>query len=366
VARAEDYWHEDHELSNCVPLRDHQAPTHHLCYESLPEGKGRRFQIAIRDSSRLGEDEHHHALVTREEVKVTQGEYLDFRQPSAFALSGLQLIWASVVHGTPNEFDRGYVVLYLYDPARRRLKSLQTRLACPARCSSQFLSYQSDGSKVTLIHESRVNGQSLRNTFTLALAGGKGVIEEVERVKSETELSHGRSAPPAAPVCRRTEQVRKEIERRLNFKPCREITPSDLEQISFLALDDRRIDRLRSGDFSGMPNLNRIDLSKNPLTGLSAGLFDGLFKLRDLNFQGCRLREIPAGLFKELSSLKSLYLNHNKIERLHRLSFEGLSELTFLALNNNELRTLPEGVFAPLKGLKGERPYLSNNPLTKK
>ncbi len=48
------------------------------------------------------------------------------------------------------------------------------------------------------------------------------------------------------------------------------------------------------------------------------------------------------------------------IARLHALALE--MHLTFLALNNNKIESLPEGVFAPLRSLKG-RPYLSGNPL---
>ena len=367
LGQSDDYWSGKQELHRCTPLRLKAHASFELCYESLPAEGGRRFQIAIRDASALGEDQYHHKLVTRIDVPVQTGEYMDFRRPSAFDLDTLQLIWAPVVHGTPSKYDRGHIMLYIFDPARRRLKPLSTRLECPAQCSMQFLSYQLarrpgvPGGKLTLIHQRRVDGQSLRSSYRLNLKGGKGVAEEIEKPRSEAAIARGKQAPPSTPVCQRTEQVRKEIERRLQYKSCKEITPEDLARISFLEISNRRIRRLKPGDFSGMPNLNRIELSSNPLQAIQRGLFAGLFKLRSLNFQKCQLSSVPPRVFEDLSSLKSLYLNHNRISRLHPDSFAGLDALTFLALNNNQIRALPEGVFAPLKSLK--RPYLSNNPL---
>jgi hypothetical protein len=366
-----DYWFGDSELFRCRPLGLKQQPSHELCFESIPAKKKggakaprRRFQIAIRDASALGEDQYHHKLVARIAAATGAGEYLDFRRPGFFDLAGLVLIWAPVVHGTPDRFDRGHIATFIYDPKRGRLTRLETRLDCPARCSGQFLSYQQRGGKVKLIHQRRVDGQSLRSTYLLALRGGEGVIESVEQPRSEAELRRGRQAPPSTPVCQRTEQVRKEIERRLDFKSCKKITAEDLATVAFVALRDRGIRRLRPGDFSGLPNLNRIDLSDNPLTALPTGIFAGLFKLRSINLQKCRLGRIPPRIFADLGALKSRYLNHNRIDRLHPDAFAGLDELTFLALNNNRLRSLPPGVFAPLKRLK--RPYLGGNPLSTK
>ena len=352
-AHADSFWFGDSVLNECFGIDSEKYKNLELCAESLPSGDGRKFIISVKDGSNLA---------GKQEVELEPGEYMDYRNVNEFELGSLYVIWVPVVKGVPDDYDAGYTLLYTYHPDERKFRRLETRLVCRSKCTSQFLSYQSGGGKTTLIYDYTVNGQSLRSTYSWDGLRIKPL--QIEEARSREALTGGRQAPSSTPVCERTPQVVVEIERRLNKKKCEKITLEDLDKITFLALGNKNVEKLKPGDFSGMRNLNSIELSSNPLKSIQKGLFDGLFVLRSLTFQKCQLTTIPGGVFSDLGSLKDLYLNHNRITHLPEDAFEGLKSLTFLALNHNKIQSLPEGIFAPCKALK--RAYMSGNPLRKK
>ena len=60
-------------------------------------------------------------------------------------------------------------------------------------------------------------------------------------------------------------------------------------------------------------------LANMNLTELPAGVFDGLEHLNGdlfLSLQGNKLRTLPEGLFRNLSGLRYLYLENNRLEEL--------------------------------------------------
>ncbi len=72
-----------------------------------------------------------------------------------------------------------------------------------------------------------------------------------------------------------------------------EITDAQIAAISALNLRDTGITRLKTGDFSGMPNLSDINLHGNKLTGLTAGIFEGLTALTTLRLGNNLLNPMP-------------------------------------------------------------------------
>ena len=90
--------------------------------------------------------------------------------------------------------------------------------------------------------------------------------------------------------------------------------------------------------FSGLSNLQKLDLHSNSLGGgLQAGVFNGLGNLQVLDLGSNALSTLPAGIFSGLSSLRQLLLAQNTIGTLASDTFAGLNQLTILDLSGNSL-----------------------------
>ncbi|MEE6505766.1 hypothetical protein FKM82_005651 [Ascaphus truei] len=118
-----------------------------------------------------------------------------------------------------------------------------------------------------------------------------------------------------------------------------------------LYLAENEISKLPARAFSGLPNLEWLDLSKNQLgdSGLSFDVFRNLTKLRRLNLDGNRLTALPL----LPPSLQELKINDNDLQELHRHSFRGLNNLLTLQLEGNSLHdgNVYPLTFKPLKKL---------------
>ncbi|XP_064812087.1 extracellular matrix protein 2 [Oncorhynchus masou masou] len=103
--------------------------------------------------------------------------------------------------------------------------------------------------------------------------------------------------------------------------------------VTTLDLAENNISLIASRGFSGLPNLESIDLSKNRLDddSLSHHLFSNLTRLRRLNLDDNQLTRIPL----LPPSLGELTMNGNKITRLSPYSFKGLFHLLSLELEDN-------------------------------
>ncbi|XP_056380010.1 extracellular matrix protein 2 isoform X3 [Hyla sarda] len=135
--------------------------------------------------------------------------------------------------------------------------------------------------------------------------------------------------------------------------------------------------------FNGMPNLERIDLSKNKLmsTGIDPLAFKSLKNLRRLYLDGNLLDQIPLEL---PSTLEELKLNENKLSSLEEdslkdlknlvtlelegnqlseanvspLAFKPLQHMSYLRMGRNKFRTIPQGLPASIEEL-----HLENNQI---
>ncbi|XP_075039117.1 extracellular matrix protein 2 isoform X2 [Mixophyes fleayi] len=135
--------------------------------------------------------------------------------------------------------------------------------------------------------------------------------------------------------------------------------------------------------FNGMPNLERIDISKNKLmsTGIDPLAFKSLKNLKRLYLDGNILDQIPSEL---PSTLEELKLNENKLGSLKEdsladlknlvtlemegnqlseanvspMAFRALPHLSYLRLGRNKFRTIPQGLPASIEEL-----YLENNEI---
>ena len=146
-------------------------------------------------------------------------------------------------------------------------------------------------------------------------------------------------------ICNRTVYVRGRIlellKHRHSFEGrCGDVNETHLVQLKSLDLgrnpstDSAFTISLRSGDFEGLVNLERLSLRDTRLRSLPAGVFDGLAALETLELDRNRLRSLPAGVFADLHSLKTLELQKNpSLSSLPYDEFEALPNLTNLRID---------------------------------
>ena len=165
-------------------------------------------------------------------------------------------------------------------------------------------------------------------------------------------------------VCDRTLQVQNGILWRINgVNSCANVTDDGLSGVTgTLRLESRRITALKAGDFSGLGNLERLNLYNNQLSTLPAGVFSGLGNLKRLNLHNNQLSPLPAAAFSDLGNLQELYLGSNQLSTLPAGVFSGLGNLKRLNLHNNQLSPLPAAAFSDLGNL--QELYLGSNQLS--
>ena len=164
-------------------------------------------------------------------------------------------------------------------------------------------------------------------------------------------------------VCDRTPQVRDEILRISGVNDCADVTDDHLSGITgTLDLRSRSIATLKAGDFSGLGNLEWLNLGSNRLNTLPATVFSGLGNLVVLNLDHNQLSALPSDVFSGLGNLEGLNLGSNRLSTLPSGVFSSLGNLEWLSLFRNQLSTLPSGVFSVLGNL--EKLYLYSNQLS--
>ncbi|XP_073734348.1 extracellular matrix protein 2 isoform X2 [Callorhinus ursinus] len=162
-----------------------------------------------------------------------------------------------------------------------------------------------------------------------------------------------------------------------------QIPPLTAPEITSLELVGNSITSIPDGAFNGLPNLERLDLSKNNITstGIGAKAFKLLKKLMRLNMDGNNLAEIPSELpsaleelkinenslqavseesLSDLNQLVTLELEGNKLSEtnVNPLAFKSLKNLSYLRLGRNKFRIIPQGLPASIEEL-----YLENNQI---
>ncbi|CAL8333880.1 unnamed protein product [Lota lota] len=101
------------------------------------------------------------------------------------------------------------------------------------------------------------------------------------------------------------------------------------------------IDTLAQDNFSGLGQLEMLDLSQNELTRVPDGVFEPLAELKNLDLSSNHIANISKGSFSGLHQLERLYLYSNRIQSIQADAFEGLGMLLELKLQKNRLTTLP-------------------------
>ncbi|XP_071976279.1 vasorin [Engystomops pustulosus] len=108
-----------------------------------------------------------------------------------------------------------------------------------------------------------------------------------------------------------------------------------------LYLFENSISSIEESSFSGLWDLQLLDLSHNKLSNLPGGVFKKLTNLRNLDLSANQITEISAETFQGLSHLERLYLSENHIRSIHPDAFRGLENLYELKLTKNQLVVPP-------------------------
>ena len=86
-----------------------------------------------------------------------------------------------------------------------------------------------------------------------------------------------------------------------------------------------------------MPNLKRLDLDKNYLTGLPANLFENNPELQFANFLNNRIRAVPESLFAKNANLEVVWFSGNMVSILIVLIGQYQYPISIKTLNNHLL-----------------------------
>ena len=126
---------------------------------------------------------------------------------------------------------------------------------------------------------------------------------------------------------------------------------SALTSLTELQLNNNQLASLSANVFSPLTSLTELQLNNNQLASLSANVFSPLTSLAELNLSNNQLTSLPATLLTPLTSLTELQLNNNQLASLPANLLSALTSLTELKLNNNQLSALPNGLFSGLTSL---------------
>ncbi|XP_030278617.1 biglycan b [Sparus aurata] len=128
-----------------------------------------------------------------------------------------------------------------------------------------------------------------------------------------------------------------------------------------MRIHENRIKKVAAGAFSGLSNMNCIEMGANPIqnSGFEPGAFKGL-KLNFLRISEAKLTGVPKDLPE---SLHELHLDHNEIQAVELEDLSRYKNLYRLGLGYNHIRNIENGSLSYLPRLR--ELHLENNRLTR-
>ena len=143
------------------------------------------------------------------------------------------------------------------------------------------------------------------------------------------------------------------IDRRLDRVPS--FQNEEAKHYEKIALDKNDIDVVPPYSFRHL-NCKEVDLSYNPLKGISPRAFVGIeAELEILNLKYTDTYVIHWAVFHKLSKLRVLNLSNNELFAIQRELFEQLHSLVDLDISYNRLMRLERWSFASLENFKSTR-----------
>lgn len=112
-------------------------------------------------------------------------------------------------------------------------------------------------------------------------------------------------------------------------------------------MNDNELGRIKSdGLFGRLPNLSKLDLRRNQITGIEENSFEGALQISELY-------DISIFSSSQDIIISSFYrlISENKLLEIHNKMFLGLHNLKVLSLNNNQITCVMPGSFDFLTSL---------------
>ncbi len=133
-------------------------------------------------------------------------------------------------------------------------------------------------------------------------------------------------------------------------KVAAEITAEDLARITQLVIWDKGITSLKTGDFSGLVALTRLNLMGNTISTLPSDIFDGLSSLTSLTLE-TSLTSYPSDVFDDLTSLTDLDIYDGTTTSIPEDLLDSLTSLTDITIGFSAATSIPEDLFDGLTSL---------------
>ncbi|KAG8231119.1 hypothetical protein J437_LFUL010445 [Ladona fulva] len=124
-----------------------------------------------------------------------------------------------------------------------------------------------------------------------------------------------------------------------------------LGNVSLLEISGHNIKSLPGdafiGEIASAAKLERLHLTKGPLSEIQASTFVPLRRLRTLNLSSNAIATLPRGCFRsQREALEVLDLSGNSLSQLQPHNLADLTRLVSLNLSDNSFTTLPRGAFS--------------------
>ena len=144
------------------------------------------------------------------------------------------------------------------------------------------------------------------------------------------------------PVCDRTPQISAALEKLTN-KKCADIVPDDLLSIKRVAVNKTGITAFKVDDFTGLTNMETLNIRSNPYTELPEGLFKDLVHLKTLVIIDTGLRNYPNDYLEFNPEIENIHVFRNPVRQISETVFSRLEHATKLkVLDVDDLLFAPE------------------------
>ncbi len=135
-----------------------------------------------------------------------------------------------------------------------------------------------------------------------------------------------------------------------------------IPELNKLILSKNIISRIEDLSFMQLRYLAELNLEYNYIVRIGQNTFRGLTELSSLQMRSNEITEIAPDSFRRLPSLKELDMSGNNLFKLDSDTFTGLRSIKVIKLSGNNLQKINPGAFSFLPAL--EELFLHNNNLT--